>query len=166
MGLNMTADVLNDHDLMRVNSSILEIEGLDVELALESFPIPKQTIGIIEVGHLNEKRKFAGNPVFEDISVIYKDLVTADVKEIIKGWWQEVYNATTGAIGLARDYKRGGMVRQYGPGGQGPQMWDLIGMWPSSFDPGDADMSGEDFLRITLTLTIDKVIPGNLAAIA
>ena len=169
MPMNMTADALGDHDPLRVNNALLEITGVgnvgELKLALETFPIPKRALGIIEMGHLNEKRKYAGNPVFEDLSVVYKDLVTLEVKKALDDWWKQHYNATTGAIGYAKNYKKDGRVLQYGPDGRGSQEWRLKGVWISNFDPGDAEQMGEDFFRITLTLTIDKAWAHNLAAV-
>jgi len=160
---NMTADALDEHEPARVNNCTLEfmdVEGDDaLKIAVESFPLPKRTIGIIEAGYLNEKRKFAGNPVYEDVAVVYKDLVTADIARILERWFDKVHDATTGTTGLASRYKKAGKAISYAPNGSMERVWNLLGVWPSAFDPGDADMSGEDFLRINITFTIDKCIP-------
>lgn len=155
----------------RINNALLRIVGLDsggasgkeddLVLALASFPIPKRTMGIVEIGYLNEKRKFAGIPTYDDLSVIYKDYVDKDIAQILWEWNYQVHNPETGRTGLARKYKKSGSVTLYGPNGDGEfdRVYNLIGIWPSGFDPGDADLQGEDSINITMTLTIDKVIP-------
>ena len=167
---NMTADALDKHEPARVNNCIIEfadVEGDEaLKIATESFPLPKRTIGIIEAGHLNEKRKFAGNPVYEDVAVVYKDLVTAGIARIIEAWFNKVHDPATGKTGFALSYKKKGTALSYAPDGTMERTWNLIGVWPSAFDPGDADMSGEDFLRINVTFTIDKCTPGTGIAAA
>jgi len=61
-----------------------------------------------------------------------------------------------GHIGWARNYKRNALVTLYGPDGSAERYWHLIGVWPGSFDQGDIDMEGGDYLKITMTLNIDK----------
>ncbi len=159
---DMTAGVLDAHEPQRVNNIALrfaELDGADIlELAVESFPLPKRSIGIIEAGHLNEKRKFAGNPIYEDMSIVFKDLVTANVAGIIESWWKLVHDSETGRTGFATAYKKSGYAILYAPDGSLERKWKITGAWPSAFDPGDADMTGEDFIRINLTLTLDKVV--------
>lgn len=159
----------------RVNNALLhitDVPGLadeELVLALASFPIPKVNNGIIEVPFLNEKRKFAGNPTFDDLSVLFKDYVNKKVADALLQWRHQVYNPHTGAIGLKSVYGKQGHVDMFAPNGEGNaaagiepiRRYDLIGVWPSTYDPGDIDMAGEDALQITVTLTIDKAIPSD-----
>lgn len=165
MAFDTSADALTRQEPQRVNTVVMSIAGLPgddvLQLALESFPLPKTSIGIIEVAHGNEKRKFAGLPSFDDIQVVYKDLLENRVAAVVYAWYQQVYDAKTGKIGWARDYKKEGVCTLYAPDGTNPRTWNLHGIWPSAFDPGDADVQGEDFIRINLTLTVDKVTPGS-----
>jgi hypothetical protein len=156
---------LTDYEPQRVNNCLLvfNLGGSDddtLELALSTFPLPKTSNGIIEQGHVNEKRKFAGNPIFEDLPVVYKDMVDVDIARILQKWRYTVYNPETGQVGLARDYKKRGTATLFAPNGGFVRTWTLIGAWPSSFDAGDADLSGEDTVNISVTITIDKAIPG------
>jgi hypothetical protein len=182
---NLTADCLDDQEPQRVNNIKLVIKSgassgtipddANIALALDTFPIPKLSGGTIEAGYLNEKRKFAGNPTFDDLTIVYKDLVTTHVAWELVQWRQLVHNNTAspfngipvGGIGYAYKnathgptigYKRNGWVIKYGPSGYPIERWDVLGIWPSSLDPGEADMSGEDFIRINMTLTVDKVV--------
>jgi len=148
----------------RVNNALMYISGLGgsedvLTLSLNSFPIPKRTIGILEVGYLNDKRKFAGNPVYDDLSVIFKDYVDAETARLLWKWNYLVHNPENGKTGLARSYKKQGWVHLLSPEGSIERIYDLVGIWPSGFDGGDADMMGEDTMNITVTITIDKAIP-------
>ena len=149
----------------RTNNALLFINNVpglgdeDLVLALMSFPIPKVNNGVIEVAYLNEKRKFAGNPAFEDMSVLYKDYVNKSVADSLLQWRHQVYNPITGAVGLKSVYAKTGFVQMFAPEGSFERRYDIFGVWPSTYDPGDIDMAGEDALQITLTLTIDKAVP-------
>ena len=165
----------------RVNNALMYIAGLDgaaasatpagqasevprendLVLSLSTFPIPKRTMGIIEIGYLNEKRKFAGNPTYDDLSVVYKDYVDRKTAKLLWIWNYQVHNPETGKTGLASVYKKNGWVSLFDPSGGTERQYKLIGVWPSAFDPGDIDMTGEDSINITVTLTIDKTIPSN-----
>lgn len=169
--IDMTANALNDKEPQRVNNCLLHLTGIDdgalFTLAVESFPLPKVNMGIIELSHLNEKRKYAGNPVFEDLSVVLKDLIEVNVARSLTKWFQQTYDPATGQIGYARDYKKSGYVEMLPPNGDTDlsRQYDLQGVWISAYDPGDADKAGEDFIRVNLTLTIDKATPStNIAA--
>jgi hypothetical protein len=148
------------YEPQRQNNIYIFIDGLDADealkLALVSFPLPKVTNNVIEVPHGNETRKFAGKPTFEDISVVLNDNVDNDVSDKLIAWRKKVYNEQTGQIGWARDYWKPGKVYAYGPDGRVTRKWHLQGIWPSGYDPGDADQSSDDVVKITMTLTINK----------
>ena len=147
----------------RANNALLHFSDLpgddELVLALASFPLPKVTNGIVEIGHLNEKRKFAGLPTYDDLSVLYKDYVPKGTAAILHAWRRLVYDPETGKIGLKAQYAKNGYAELFAPNGEYVRQYDLIGCWPSGFDPGDADLAGEDTINITVTLTIDKAIP-------
>ncbi len=155
-----------DLEPQRQNNALLHLNNIpgiadeELVLALSSFPLPKVTNGIVELPFLNEKRKFAGLPTFDDLSVLFKDYVTKPVADAILQWRHQVYNPHSGAIGLASIYKKTGFVQMFAPNGTLERQYDIFGIWPSAYDPGDIDMAGEDVLQITVTLTIDKAVPG------
>lgn len=167
MAIQLVADHVGSQNWepQRVNNAVLHFSDLpgdeDLVLALSSFPLPKKTHGIIEVGYVNEKRKFAGLPTFDDLSVIYKDYVDKNTANILLKWDRLVYNPKTGRMGLKAEYAKDGWAELFAPNGEFIRRYDLIGCWPSGIDPGDIDLAGEDTLNITLTLTIDKAYPSD-----
>lgn len=161
-----------DFEVQRVNNALLYIVGIGatsapgqesnddvLALALQQFPLPKVTSGIIEHGYINEKRKFAGNPTYDDLSVVYVDTVDTGVAKTLWEWRLQVHDPVTGKTGLAKNYKKKGWVTMFDPSGEQEREYELVGVWPSAMDPGDIDLAGEDSVKITMTLTIDKAVP-------
>lgn len=60
-----------------------------------------------------------------------------------------------GGRGLARDYKKLGVVVLVAPDGSHHRGYLLKGLWPKKFVPGRVDHEADDILRGTLTLSID-----------
>lgn len=172
---DMSAALLDDKniDIQRNNNAVLYIDGViddnsPLIMALESFPIPKVTLSTIEVPLRNESRKFVGKPSFDDMTVVFKDLIGKDTAKAIQKWFNTVYNANggqalggqasgkKGAIGLAGDYKKSGRVETLKGDGSTNNIYRIQGAFPTAFDPGDMDMSGGDYVKISVTLSIDK----------
>lgn len=152
----------------RVNNGELIITGLDglgggrddvLRLSVASFPLPKVATGVLEVGYLNERRKFAGNTMYDDLSVVFKDHVDRDTAAILWKWRQIVHDPVTGKTGLAANYKKLAYIRLYAPNGTRERSYRLEGVWVSQMDPGEIDYLGEDTVNIQCTLTIDKFYP-------
>ena len=169
----MPIDTLNaDHigqvgggfEPQRQNNILLRVAGLEgnendvITLSLASFPLLKSNIGIVEVGYLNQTRKFAGKPTYDDLAVVFNDYVDQETKNVLARWFYLSHDPVTGRTAFARDYKKTGVVTLYDPSGASDREWECQGMFITAFDPGDADMEAEDRIRITCTLTIDKAI--------
>lgn len=153
----------------RVNNALLRIDGLNgagpdadyLQLSIASFPLPKVSNNAIEVGYLNEKRKFAGNPVFDNLACVFNDYIDINTAMLLLKWRHQVYDPTTGRIGLKTQYAKVGDVTLFAPNGDDryTRVYLLQGVWPSMYDPGEIDHMGEDTVKINLELTIDKAIP-------
>lgn len=160
------------YEVQRQNNALLYIVGLNtiqqvagagsggaedvLTLALNGFSLPKRTMGIVEVPYLNEKRKFPGVPTYDDLTVTYNDMVDRPVASVLWRWNKLVHDPETGRTGMASTLKKSGWMSLLSPDGQIERQYELVGIWPSGFDPGDIDMGSEDVLRISVTLTIDK----------
>jgi hypothetical protein len=153
------------YEPQRANNGMLYFYGVtggerELPLAVQTFPLPKETTNVLEAGHLNETRKYAGKTTFEDLTVVFRDYVDEPVARALAAWRRLVYNPATGLMGLAREYKRRGSAMLFGPNGQYDREYKLIGCWPSAFDPGDMDHESDEQVLINITITIDKAIPG------
>lgn len=147
----------------RSNNGRLIITGLDgagrddvLTLAVNSFALPKAVTAILESGYLNETRKFAGKTTYEDLAVTFKDAVDKDIAGTLARWHRQVKDPVSGKIGLARDYKKTAYMSVFAPDGSTERRYRLEGVWPQSYDPGEIDMNGDELMRISITLVIDK----------
>lgn len=167
MSADRYAQMNGAYEPQRTNNASLRIflgdKGIsedDVVLALRTFPLPKQSNGIIETDWMNEKRKFAGKVVIDDMELGFEDYCDKDTAKLLWAWRLKVYNPLTGHVGLAKDYKARGEITLMAPNGTLQRLWKLQGCWPSNMDPGDIDMAGEEAVRINLSMVVDKAYYG------
>lgn len=151
-------------ELQRANNALLYIVNLDgnannvITLSLASFPLPKESSGIIEVNFLNEKRKFAGMVTYDDLTIVFNDYVDKETARLLYNWRYLVKNPVDGKIGNKSAYAKAGRMVKYGPDGGSDREYELQGIWPSALDGGEADFASEDGIKVNMTLTIDKAI--------
>lgn len=164
--LDMTANIIDSegHEPQRMNNGMIfvTVPGLNdsfLQLAVQSFDMPKENQNTLQVSHLNENRKFAGRVDYQDIAVQIIDYVDIDVAKTIAAWRKMVYNPANGRIGWKRYYAGTGHIELYGPNGRYQRGYELRGVWPSGWDPGQIDDTSDDIVRVSLTLVIDKAIP-------
>lgn len=166
MTADRVAQMEGEYEPQRTNNAVLHIFGVggdeELKLALRTFPLPKGSNGVIESDWINEKRKVAGKAVFEDMELAFEDYCDRDTAALLWDWRLEVYDPSTGQVGLARDYKKRGEITLFAPNGDFQRVWTCFGMWPSNMDPGDIDHAGEDIVRVNMTVTIDKAIYGTV----
>lgn len=141
-------------------SLIIPVDGSTlIQRSLDSFPLVKESNEpVLNVAFGNESRKVAGPAAFESVNLVLKDFVDQQVGKTMLKWRRKVYDPNTGEIGWAKDYKKTGEVVMFGPDGTVERRWKLIGVWPSAIDQGGGDMNANENNKITVTLTIDKVI--------
>jgi hypothetical protein len=128
-------------------------------LCLQSFPIPQSENTILTQEYLNEQRKFAGRVTYTDMEVVFKDYVDNNVAQLLQKWRYKVHDPDSGKIGLARNYKKKGFIWMYSPEASVVRKYDLFGIWPASFNHGEADMSGDDTQKITMNFAVDRIVP-------
>jgi hypothetical protein len=129
-------------------------------LSVDSFPLPKTSNNVIELPYQNQRIKVAGAMVFDDMDVVLKDFIDVDTAKMLTQWRLLVANPANGAVGLAYQYKVDNILAIiYGPDGSYTRYYKMDGVWPSRLDSGDIDESSDDYLRVTVTLTCDRIIP-------
>jgi hypothetical protein len=143
--------------IYNIPSNVSGVKGETVlSLSLKSFPIPTVTIDALEISFLNENRKVAGKVSFGDMEIKFHDYVDINTAHICKLWHEQVYNPFTGKIGLARNYKKDGIIELFAPEGSYSRYYYVQQCWPKSFDHGSIDMDTSDSVLITMTLAVDK----------
>ena len=137
----------------------LKIPGVvdnDITLAVESITLPSVTNDPIELAYGNSKVKVAGQATFDDVSLVVKDFIEADIELALSKWRKQVYDPQTDLMGWAATYKKNASVTQYGPDGTKLRKWILEGVWPSNLDLGELNYDGGDKKIITMALAVDK----------
>jgi hypothetical protein len=129
-----------------------------LQFAVDSFPIPPSGNASIAHRYLNEERKYAGQPTFQNIQVTINDYLDSDTQGVCAAWRNAVYNPANGKIGWKRSYAASGHIDLFGPNGQLVRTHLLIGVWPQDFTPGQISMQGDATVMCSLTLSIDKVL--------
>lgn len=159
-----------NNGLLRINLLNQNVTGPKgesiVTLALNSFSLPAVVVEQMEIAYLNERRKMAGAVNFENIEVSFRDYVDVPVAQVLKTWHEQVYNPATGAIGLAANYKKPGLIELFAPDGSMSRYYTLVGVWPVTFNPGQIDMGSSEPVMISMSLSIDKAFAANSQSLA
>ena len=130
-----------------------------ITLSVETFSMPAENHNRIELNYGNVKRYVAGKVSYENAACTCKDFVDAGTMQALVAWNQKTYNPVTDNVGLARDYKVAGTLVLAAPDGTHERYFDLQGVWIDSFKPGDFSMAANEINKITISFSIDKVIP-------
>jgi len=128
---------------------------------LESFTAPEESNDEITLEYGNEKRYVAGKATFQAATLVLKDFVDMGVAQAVIRWRRQVYNAETGSVGLARNYKKNADLTLMAPDQSSVRIWKLHGIWPVSAKFGDLSMSGGDKVLINVGLRYDRAVPGS-----
>ena len=130
----------------------------DLALSVDTASLPNLTFGEIELNHLNERVWVAGGVTFEATTIVCKDYLDPDAMDIVDQWVGQLYNARSGRMGLAKNYKKEGRIYLYAPDGGRRRVWDLQGCWPQTVNYGGTlDQSAKDAINtIELTIRYDR----------
>ena len=157
--MHMSAN--KNYEVQRNNHFELVINDLsnDITLMVDSTTLSNITINPIELGFGNSKVKVAGDATFEDVTIVVKDAIVADIEGQLYDWFKKVYDPETDKVGWAADYKKPGRLYMYAPDGSIARSWKLQGMFPTSFEGGEFTYDGADKRVINMTLSVDKAYP-------
>jgi hypothetical protein len=149
----------------RQNNFSLEILGLTgndkdlISLALSGISeIPGAENATIEIAYQNEKRYVAGPAVVGPFTLSLVDYVDMGVRDAVLRWRSQVYDPTTGNIGLAKNYKKLGNLILNAPDDSSYRVGQLIGIWPNTDPKGGLDMNSGEKVLMEIPIVVDKVI--------
>ena len=128
-----------------------------IVMALEGFDLPKQGNEVITLQYQNESRKVAGPVTVDQGALHLKDFVDADVRGAILRWRKQVYDPSTGKIGLAKDYKKTCNVILTAPDGSSQRIAQLEGVFPPEDPPNNFTMTSGDKVLMDVPISIDKI---------
>lgn len=128
---------------------------------LEAFSAPNESNEEIPLHYGNEVRYVAGKASFAQAELTLKDFVDQGVANAIIKWRRQVYNAETGSIGLAKDYKKSADLTLMAPNQSAVRIWKLHGVWPVSVHYGDLNMTSSSNVLIRVSLRYDRAFAGS-----
>ena len=139
------------------NRFIMEIDGIPSYM-VKTANRPKLESEVVELDHINLKRKIKGKSNWTDITITLYDPIVPSGAQSVMEWIRTGHESITGRDGYADFYKKNIDFYMLGPVGDKVEQWKIVGAWISSAEFGDVDWSTNDPVMITLTLTYDYAI--------
>jgi hypothetical protein len=139
------------------NRFIMEIDGIESYL-VKTASRPTFTSEVVELDHINLKRKIKGKSTWDDITIsLYDPIVPSGAQQVME-WVRSSHESLTGRDGYAAFYKKDITFYLLVPVGDKIEQWTLKGAFILSANFGELDWSSNDPLMIELTLSYDYAI--------
>jgi hypothetical protein len=139
------------------NRFIMEINGIESYI-IKTASRPTFTSEVVELDHINVKRKIKGKSTWDDVTItLYDPIVPSGAQQVME-WIRSSHESLTGRDGYAAFYKKDVTFYILGPVGDKVEQWTLKGAFISSANFGDLDWSSNDPVAIELTLSYDYAI--------
>jgi hypothetical protein len=139
------------------NRFIMEIDGIQSYM-VKTAKRPSFKSEVVELDHINVKRKIKGKSTWDDIDITMYDPIVPSGAQAVMEWVRTSHESLTGRDGYASFYKKDITFYLLGPVGDKVEQWTLKGAFISSADFGELDWSSNDPTMITVTLTYDYAI--------
>jgi hypothetical protein len=139
------------------NRFIMEIDGIP-SFMVKSANRPKIESKVVELDHINLKRKIKGKSNWTDITITMYDPIVPSGAQSVMEWIRTSHESITGRDGYADFYKKNIDFYALGPVGDKVEQWKLVGAFISNAEFGDFNWSTDDPVEITLTITYDYAI--------
>jgi len=134
------------------NRFIMEIDGIP-SFMIKTANRPKIESEVVELDHINLKRKIKGKSNWTDITITLYDPIVPSGAQSVMEWIRSGHESITGRDGYADFYKKNIDFYMLGPVGDKVEQWKLVGAFISSAEFGDVDWSSNEPVRITWTIT-------------
>ncbi len=139
------------------NRFIMEINGIESYM-IKTANRPTFTSEVVELDHINVKRKIKGKSTWDDVTItLYDPIVPSGAQQVME-WVRQSHESLTGRDGYASFYKKDITFYLLGPVGDKVEQWTLKGAFISSANFGELDWASNDPLSIELTLSYDYAI--------
>ena len=139
------------------NRFIMEINGIESYI-IKTASRPTFTSEVVELDHINVKRKLKGKSTWDDITITLYDPIVPSGAQMVMEWIRTSHESLTGRDGYAAFYKKDITFFLLGPVGDKVEQWTLKGAFITSANFGELDWASNDPLSIELTLTYDYAI--------
>lgn len=139
------------------NRFIMEIDGIESYM-IKTANRPTFSTEVVELDHINIKRKIKGKSTWNDLSItLYDPIVPSGAQQVME-WIRSSHESLTGRDGYAAFYKKDITFYLLGPVGDKIEQWTLKGAFISEANFGSLDWASNDPLSIDLTLAYDYAI--------
>jgi hypothetical protein len=140
------------------NRFIMEINGIESYI-IKTANRPTFTSEVVELDHINVKRKIKGKSTWDDVTItLYDPIVPSGAQQVME-WVRQSHESLTGRDGYSAFYKKDITFYLLGPVGDKIEQWTLKGAFITSANFGELDWSNAtDPVSIELTLAYDYAI--------
>jgi hypothetical protein len=139
------------------NRFIMEINGIESYI-IKTASRPTFTSEVVELDHINVKRKIKGKSTWDDVNItLYDPIVPSGAQQVME-WIRTSHESLTGRDGYAAFYKKDITFYLLGPVGDKVEQWTLKGAFITSANFGELDWASNDPVSIELTLAYDYAI--------
>ena len=139
------------------NRFIMTVDGIESYI-IKTASRPTFTSEVVELDHINVKRKIKGKSTWDDVTItLYDPIVPSGAQQVME-WVRTSHESLTGRDGYAAFYKKDITFFLLGPVGDKVEQWTLKGAFISSANFGELDWASNDPLSIELTLAYDYAI--------
>lgn len=177
----------NDIPITPYSTGLAKINEI-LNVSMQGITSPTKNIAQIVIDFFNTQVKFAGKPTYSNANITINTLIGLGTKNVLSAWADMCLNDRTLAGGWARSlpaiaestsapskgsmsdeeylnylfpqigYKCDGILLECARDGSIVNQWDYIGMWISSFTPGNYTMSGSSSpSQVTATISVDQI---------
>ena len=139
------------------NRFIMEINGIESYI-IKTANRPTFTSEVVELDHINVKRKIKGKSTWDDVTItLYDPIVPSGAQQVME-WIRTSHESLTGRDGYSAFYKKDITFYLLGPVGDKIEQWTLKGAFINSANFGELDWASNDPVSIELTLSYDYAI--------
>jgi len=139
------------------NRFIMEINGIESYI-IKTASRPTFTSEVVELDHINVKRKIKGKSTWDDVTIsLYDPIVPSGAQQVME-WIRQSHESLTGRDGYNTFYKKDVTFYLLGPVGDKIEQWTLKGAFISSANFGELDWASNDPVSIELTLSYDYAV--------
>ena len=140
------------------NRFIMTVDGIESYI-IKTASRPTFTSEVVELDHINVKRKIKGKSTGDDITItLYDPIVPSGAQQVME-WIRQSHESLTGRDGYSAFYKKQLTFQLLGPVGDVVEEWSLVGAFISQANFGELDWSNTtDPVSIELTISYDYAI--------
>ena len=153
---NLLGDVRKNNNFVVHISNVTDTDdGQNLDLIIQKAFLPQVSLQVLELRHGNDSKKLAGVATWQGGQITILDTLSRKELDAVLDWFHQTYDTETGAIGLAKDYKKDGTITEYAADGRYAREWQVNGMWISDINLGELDAESGEQKRVQFTVQID-----------